>query len=54
LILRRIADLRDSGFSLRAIAKALNEDGLFNRQGNPWNNVSILTLTKDLNERLAA
>lgn len=53
-ILKRIASLKDGGHSLRAIAKALNEDGLFNRQGNPWNNVSILTLTKDLDKRLAA
>ena len=53
-ILLRIANLKADGFSVRAIAKALNDDGLFNRQGNPWNNDSIHTICKNIDERLVA
>lgn len=53
-ILLRIANLKADGFSIRAIAKALNDDGLFNRQGNPWNNDSIHTICKNIDQRLVA
>ncbi len=53
-ILLRIANLKADGFSIRAIAKALNDDGVFNRQGNPWNNDSIHTICKNIDQRLAA
>ena len=53
-ILQRIATLRAEGYSLRAIAIALNDERQFNRQGQPWNHVSIHTICKDLDRRLAA
>jgi DNA invertase Pin-like site-specific DNA recombinase len=53
-ILHRINTLRQEGYSLRKVADALNSEGRFNRQGLPWNHVSLHTLCKDLDWRLAA
>lgn len=53
-ILVRVANLKADGFSVRSIAKTLNNDGLFNRQGNPWNNDSIHTICKNIDQRLVA
>ncbi len=53
-ILQRVASLRGEGYSLRAIAAALNNEGRFNRTGDQWNHVSIHTICKDLDQRLAA
>jgi hypothetical protein len=54
VILQRIHTLRQNGHSLRKIADALNHEGRFNRQGKPWNHVSLHTLCKDIDQRLAA
>lgn len=54
LILRKIAELKQAGYSLQKIADALNHQALFNRQGNPWNPVLLHTICKDLDQRLAA
>ena len=51
-ILVRIVNLKAEGFSVRAIAKTLNNEGFLNRQGNPWNNDSIHTICKNIDERL--
>jgi DNA invertase Pin-like site-specific DNA recombinase len=53
-ILQRINTLRQDGYSLRKVADALNSEGRFNRQGLPWNHVSLHTLCKDIDRRLAA
>lgn len=53
-ILQRINTLRQAGYSLRKVAAALNSEGRFNRQGLPWNHVSLHTICKDLDQRLAA
>jgi hypothetical protein len=46
--------LRGEGYSLRKVADALNREELFNRQGNTWNHVSLHTLCKNIDRRLAA
>lgn len=53
-ILQRINTLRQEGYSLRKVADALNSEGRFNRQGLAWNHVSLHTLCKDIDRRLAA
>ncbi len=53
-ILQRINELRQAGYSLRKVADALTNEGRFNRQGLAWNHVSLHTLCKDLDRRLAA
>ena len=53
-MLERINELRQVGYSLRKVAEALNNEGRFNRQGQPWNHVSLHTLCKDIDRRLAA
>lgn len=53
-ILERINELRQAGYSLRKVADALNNETRFNRQGLPWNHVSLHTLCKDIDRRLAA
>lgn len=53
-ILQRINTLRQEGYSLRKVADALNHEGRLNRQGKPWNHVSLHTLCKDIDQRLAA
>jgi DNA invertase Pin-like site-specific DNA recombinase len=53
-ILERINELRQAGYSLRKVADALNNESRFNRQGKPWNHVSLLTLCRDIDQRLAA
>ena len=53
-ILRVIAKLRQSGYSYQKIADALNEQELFNRQGNLWNPVLLHTICKNISHRLAA
>lgn len=52
--LRKISELKNSGYSLQRIANALNSQGVFNRQNNPWNPVLLHAICKDLNQRLAA
>lgn len=37
----RIAELRESGKSLRQIAEAMNDDGHTTRRGRPWNPVQV-------------
>jgi DNA invertase Pin-like site-specific DNA recombinase len=37
----RIAELRESGSSLRQIADAMNDDGHTTRRGRPWNPVQV-------------
>jgi len=54
VILQRIHTLRQEGYSLRKVADALNHEGRLNRQGLPWNHVSLHTLCKDIDQRLAA
>ena len=53
-ILRKIAELRNDKYSLQRIANALNNQSLFNRQGNPWNQPLLHTICKDLDQRIAA
>ena len=53
-ILRKISELKTAGYSLQRIANALNNQSMFNRQGNPWNPVLLHTICKDLDQRLAA
>lgn len=52
--LRKIGELKNAGYSLQRIANALNSQGVFNRQGNPWNPVLLHSICKDLSQRLAA
>lgn len=52
-VLQRIAVLRGKGYSLRQVAALLNTASCFNRQGNPWNPVSLHTICKDLEQRLS-
>lgn len=40
-ILQQIKSLRQSGKSLRAIAKEMNQKGAFNRNASPWNHGSM-------------
>lgn len=54
IALRKIAELRSAGYSLQRIANALNNQSMFNRQGNPWNPVLLHTICKDIDQRLAA
>ena len=51
-ILQRFAALRHAGYSLRAIARVLNDEGLLNRQGNRWNHVLLHGIGKNLEQRL--
>ena len=53
-ILRKISELKTAGYSLQRIANALNNQSMFNRQGNPWNPVLLHTICKDLDQRIAA
>lgn len=53
-ILRKISELKGAGYSLQRIANALNNQSMFNRQGNPWNPVLLHTICKDLDQRIAA
>lgn len=53
-ILRKISELKNDGYSLQRIANALNNQSMFNRQGNPWNPVLLHTICKDLDQRIAA
>lgn len=52
--LRKISELKNSGYSLQRIANALNNQSMFNRQGNPWNPVLLHTICKDIDTRLVA
>ncbi len=52
--LRKISELKNAGYSLQRIANALNNQSMFNRQGNPWNPVLLHTICKDIDQRLAA
>ena len=51
-ILRRIAELRKAGLYQREIAQRLNQEQLFNRRGQPWNQPMIHLLLKRLDMRL--
>ncbi len=54
VVLRKISELKNAGYSLQRIANALNNQSMFNRQGNPWNPVLLHTICKDIDQRLAA
>lgn len=45
-ILSHIRDMRKNGFSFRKMALNLNEIQYYNRNGNPWNHVSITRVMK--------
>jgi len=53
-ILRKIAGVKNVGCSLQRIANTLNNQSMFNRQGNPWNPVLLHTICKNINQRLVA
>lgn len=44
--IRKLEELRDTGLSLRDIAEYLNKQGIFKREGTPWNHVNLHTLYK--------
>ena len=54
VVLRKIVELRNDKYSLQRIANALNNQSMFNRQGNPWNPVLLHTICKDIETRIAA
>ena len=45
-ILRKMSELREQGFSIRDIAKALNERGAFNRGQSKWHHASVHRIMK--------
>jgi len=45
-ILRRIAELRAGGYTLRAIAEELNRQGFTTRKGSAWHHVYVLNILK--------
>lgn len=51
--LEYMIQLRDQGRSLREIAEHLSETGRLNREGNPWNHVSIYKILKNVERHRA-
>ena len=51
IVVRRILDLRESGYSLRAIADLLNEEGYRTRTGSLWQNPYVHNVLKNNAER---
>ena len=45
-IVSRIRELKDGGYSLRKIAKALNEDGITTKRGKEWTPVQVSRILK--------
>jgi len=50
--IRQIAQFRAAGYSLQKTANALNNQSLFNRQGNPWNPVLLHAICKNIDQRI--
>lgn len=51
-ILRKVCEVKNDGYSLQRIANTLNDQSMFNRQGNPWNPALLHTICKDLDQRI--
>ena len=46
VVIRKIIEYRKEGLSLRSISNRLNEAGIYNSNGNPWNNSSMFNVLK--------
>ena len=51
--IRKIHAFHTAGYSLQRIANTLNNQSIFNRQGNPWNPVLLHRICKNIDQRIA-